>query len=252
MVVQRMNIAPDNVLAYDVEVEDARHIPDLVEITQELGSYTPVIIGLDHRQEPHAMRGRYEKLGDLKKNEVFRRPDGGQTVYTDSSKYALNFGVNLDSGETKKADTGTTELHDFVAGRTGRNLDRGERDLYLDGVVAGDQVVGTSSRFQDDSAVLRAYWAEDIPDVYDLMYRDGFDYGEIARHRKAMERSREALEGLYRRTMDEFHADKLTSTELLEKMGMESGKTAAELLEEEGVRNPDACFLRKSGKQQTS
>lgn len=245
MVVQRMSIAPDNLNAYDVEVEEAEHIPDLVEITQELGIHSPVLIGLDHKEEPHAMRGRYEKKASLDEGEVLRRQDGGKTVYSDVSKCALNFGVPIDSTQTKKADTYTSEVHDFISRRLGADFDRGDRDLYIDGVKDGDQVVGASSRFKNNSAVLRAYWAEDMPKVYHLMRKDGVGPQQRSAYRAAMEQSMETMDGFYEQVMDEFNAYEISSTELIEATGKQPGVLAQELLEEEGQREPDVCFLMK-------
>lgn len=242
-----MSIAPENLVAYDVEVEDPRHIPDLVEATQQLGQYTPVLIGLDHQEGyegRHAMRGRYEEFGELEAGEnAFRRPDGGNTVYTDDSKYALNFGVPLEPVDQKKAQTLTDELHSFIDDRNDYSFQSGERDLYF----GGDQIVGTSQIFGDESAVLRAYWAEEVPDVYDIMYQDGLSNDEIQSHQEAMEKSQDTMgdQDFYRKVLDEFHADELTSTEFLDKFTDEPGRKAEELLEMEGARERDVCFLTR-------
>lgn len=241
-----MSIAPDNIQAYDIEVENPKHIPALVNLTQELGSYTPVMIGLDHQEGyegRHAMRGRYEEFGDLEPGEnVFRRPDGGNTVYTDDSKYALNFGLPLQPFDTKRANSYTEELHDFIDERTDVTFQRGERDLYL----GGDQLFGVSQRFSDDSAVLRSYWAEEFPNVYDLMYKDGLSDEEIESHQQAMEKSADILgtQEFYQTVMDEFHADELTSTEFLRQHNV-SEESANQLLEESGSRERKVCFLER-------
>ncbi len=240
-----MSIAPDNLAAYDVEVDDPSHIPELVELTQELGHYTPVLIGLDHQEGyegRHAMRGRYEEFGNLEPGEnAFRRPDGGNTVYTDDSKYALNFGVPLEPSEQKRAQTHTDELHDFVDERNDETFQSGERDLYL----GGDQVMGTSQLFEDNSAVLRAYWAEEVPDVYDLMYQDGATQQEIENHQRAMQKAADTLgeQSFYEQVMDEFHADSLKSTELLDRFVDEPSRKAEELLKQDGSREHRICFL---------
>jgi len=242
-----MSIAPDNLVAYDVEVDDPRHIPDLVKITQELGAYTPVLIGLDHQEDcsdRHAMRGRYEDFGGLEPGEdVFRRPDGGKTVYTDDSKYALTFGSPLEPGDQKRAESYTQALHDFIDERTHITFQRGKRDLYL----GGDQIIGVSQLFGPDSAVRRAYWAEEVPDIYDIMYRDGASKEEIRTHREAMEKSAEVLgeQNFYNQVMKELRADTVNSTEFLETHVDKPGEEAERLLKEEGRREHGVCFLTR-------
>lgn len=238
---------PYNPLTYNIEVEEPEHIPDLVDVTQELGRYNTVIIGLDHQEGydgRHAMRGRYEDLGNLEAGEdVFRRQDGGNTVYTDDSKYALNFGVPLQPVDHKKANTYTAGLHDFINERTDVTLQEGQRDMYL----GGDQIVGASQKFGDESAVVRGYWAEEMPEIYDLMYQDGLSTEEVEAHQQAMQKSAEVMGGqeFYQKVMDEFHADELTSTEFLEGRVEDVGKTAEELLEETSNREPKVCFLER-------
>lgn len=238
-----MNRDLSNIAAYDVTVEEPEHIPALVELTQELGRYKPTLIGLDHQEgyeNRHAMRGRYERFGDLEPGtEAFRRPDGGHTVYTDDSKYALTFGLPLENGDTKKANTYTEELHDFIDNRTDATFQRGERDLYL----GGDQLIGVSQKFEDNSVILRGYWAEETPEVYDLMQKDGFSTQEIDAHQQAMEKSAAILgeQDFYQTVMDEFHAEELTSTELLDS----PNDAAQALLEEDGYRDRKACFLER-------
>jgi lipoate-protein ligase A len=242
-----MSSEPSNPPAYDIKVEDPKHIPDLVNVTQELGKYNTVILGLDHQEGyegRHAMRGRYEDLGDLEPGEeVFRRPDGGNTVYTDDSKYALNFGIPIPPVDHKKANTYTAGLHDFINERTDATLQEGQRDMYL----GGDQIVGVSQRFGNESVVLRGYWAEDMPNVYDLMYKDGLSTEEVEAHQQAMQKSADVMgsQEFYQKVMDEFHADELTSTEFLEGRVEEIGKTAEELLEETNTREPKVCFLER-------
>ena len=239
-----MSIRTSDLRAYNIEVEEPEHIPDLVAVTQELGKHNTVIIGLDHQEARHAMRGRYEGLGDLEAGEdVFRRQDGGNTVYTDDSKYALNFGVPLQPVDHKKANTYTEGLHDFINERTDTTFQRGQRDMYM----SGDQIVGTSQKFGEDSVVLRAYWAEEMLNVYDLMYKDGFSTEEVEAHQQAMQKSAEAMGGqeFYQTVMDEFHADGLTSTEFLGDHVETIGETAGRLLEEDNTREPKACFLER-------
>lgn len=244
-----MSIAPDGIAAYDVEVEEPEHIPDLVNLTQEVGQYMPVMIGLNHHEGydgPHAMRGRYEEFGDLEPGEnVFRRPDGGKTVYTDDSKYALNIGAPLEPSEDKRANSYAEELHDFIDERTDMTFQRGERDLYL----GGDQLFGVSQRFQSSSAVLRAYWAQEVPEVYDLMEDDGISEEEIGDHQQAMQKSAEVLgeQNFYQKVMDEFQAQELKSGDLLEYHNS-NGKSARELLEEEGIHEAKVCFLERPEK----
>lgn len=238
---------PSNIAAYDIEVEEPEHIPDLVNVTQELGKYRPVMIGLDHQEGyegRHAMRGRYEGFGDLEPGvDVFRRPDGGNTVYTDDSKYALNFGFPLENSDQKKADTFTSTLHDFIDERTETTFQRGQRDLYL----GDDQILGISQKFDEGSVVVRGYWAEEVSDVYDLMSQDGFSTEEIEAHQRAMRKSAEVMgeQDFYQTVMEEFQADELTSSEFLEKHTGKNGSAADTLLEEEGVRRPRACFLER-------
>ncbi|WEL23847.1 hypothetical protein [Candidatus Nanohalovita haloferacivicina] len=240
-----MNIEPEKTEAYSINVEDAAHIPDLVALTQELGQYKPVIIGLDHQEEPHAMRGRYESTGDLiAGEEVYRRPDGGHTVFSDDSKYALTFGLPVEPFESKNADTLTEGVHDFIDDRTDQCFQRGARDLY----TGGDQIVGVSQRLKGDSAVVRAYWAEDLPEVYGLMYRDGFSDEEMNRHQRAMEKSTEILGGqdFYKTVMEEFGVEETQdSGEFLRAHGIEPGTLSEQLLEEEGKRERKACFLER-------
>lgn len=242
-----MSISPSNTAAYDIEVKDPEHIPDLVNVTQELGRYGNILIGLDHQEGyegRHAMRGRYEDLGNLETGEeVFRRPDGGNTVYTDDSKYALNFGIPIPSVDQKKANTYTIALHDFIDDRTETTFQRGQRDLYL----GGDQIVGISQRFGDESVVLRSYWAEDMPNVYDLIYKDGYSAEEVDSHQHAMQKSAEVMgeQEFYETVMDEFHANELTSTEFLENRVENIGERAEQLLEEDNVRKPKICFLER-------
>ncbi|QKQ98933.1 hypothetical protein GKQ38_05475 [Candidatus Nanohaloarchaea archaeon] len=235
---------PAETEAYSIEVEEPAHIPDLVELTQELGSDNPALVGLDHQEEGHAMRGRYERFGDLEPGEeAFRRPDGGHTVFSDESKYALTFGLPLQPGDTKRADTYTQQLHDFIDDRVEECFQRGARDLYL----GGDQLVGVSQKFEEDSAVLRAYWAEEEPDIYDLMYKDGFSAREVEEHREAMEKSSEVLGGqdFYQTVMDEFNAEELTSTEFLENYRSSLTEASDRLAREEGRRDRKACFLER-------
>lgn len=239
-----MNIIPEDLHAYDVTVDEPEHIPALVQLTQDLGSYTPVIIGLDHQEDEHAMRGRYEEFGDLEPGEeVFRRPDGGHTVYTDDSKYALTFGLPMQPTDTKRANTYTDNLHDFINERTDTELQEGQRDLYL----GGDQLIGVSQRLTDESTVLRGYWAEEIPEVYDLMYQDGLSEEDINAHQRAMRKSADVLgeQEFYQQIMDEFDARNVSSTDLLEDHFDSPEQVAGELLEEEGVRERKVCFLER-------
>lgn len=242
-----MSVRPSETPAYDIEVEEPEHIPDLVAVTQELGSYGNILIGLDHQEGyegRHAMRGRYEDLGDLEPGEeVFRRQDGGNTVYTDDSKYALTFGIPILPTDQKMANSYTEGLHEFINDRTDATFQRGQRDMYL----GGDQIVGVSQKFGDESVVLRGYWAEDMPEIYDLMYQDGLSGEEVEAHQKAMEKSAEVMggQGFYQTVMDEFHAEELTSTEFLEDHVENIGETAEELLQEDNMREPKVCFLER-------
>lgn len=239
-----MNIEPEKTEAYSINVADAAHIPDLVALTQELGRYKPVVIGLDHQEEPHAMRGRYENTGSLTEGEVYRRPDGGHTVFSDDSKYALTFGIPVEPFESKSADSLTEGLHDFIDDRADQCFQRGARDLYM----RGDQIVGVSQRLKEDSAVVRAYWAEDIPEVYGLMYRDGFSNEDMALHQRAMDKSAELLGGqnFYETVMKEFGVEEThDSGEFLRAHGINPGELSEQLLQEEGKRERKACFLEK-------
>ncbi|MFQ3308617.1 MAG: hypothetical protein ACI977_000860 [Candidatus Nanohaloarchaea archaeon] len=242
-----MSIAPDNITAYDVKVEKPEHIPELVNLTQKVGQNTPIMIGLDHQEGyegRHAMRGRYEDFGDLEPGEeVFRRPDGGNTVYTDDSKYALTFGVPLEPSEDKMANSYAEVLHDFIDERTDLTFQRGERDLYL----GGDQLVGVSQRFHYESAVLRAYWAEEMPETYNLMYKDGLSDEQVEAHQQAMQKSADVLGGqdFYQTVMEEFHADELKSGDFLSYFTSNPEKSAQELLEENGRHEAKVCFLER-------
>lgn len=85
--------------------------------------------------------------------------------------------------------------------------------------------------------------------MYDLMEDDGISEEEIGDHQQAMQKSADVLgeQNFYQKVMDEFQAQELKSGDLLEFHNY-NGKSARELLEEEGIHEAKVCFLERPEK----
>jgi hypothetical protein len=269
MVVSQMNteswaenysIPEDIDTFYNIEVEHPTHIPLIVEVIGEISKEKPVIAGLDHREQEysgefpghgydgrHAMRGGNEQISSNLEpgTNLFKRTDGGYTVYTDDTKFCEILGLPLEEQDQKKA----SELTDWYLGELAREIESLEetdltiedRDLYS----GNNQIIGTATKFRENSVTTRSYWAEKIPGIYDLMAKDGATWGEMMRHRENMRESERLLgeNSLYQKRIERYDSQDITSSNFLEEnLDLENLELPYTLLEEEEGMPRKICF----------
>lgn len=221
---------------FNIAVEHPTHIRPIVGIVAEISKEHPVLAGLDHREQEyaseypnknqdgrHAMRGVNEDIGDTGLEygtSLFQRPDSGNTVYTDDTKYCEIIGLPLEKTQQKTA----SELTDWYLEDLGETVRELETDGYIhpqdrDLHAGNNQIIGTATKFHDSSATVRGYWAEEIPRVYELMARDGASWGEIMKHRENMRASEKILgeNSFYQERIGTSETQQMTSKEFLQK-----------------------------------
>jgi hypothetical protein len=255
------SIPEDIGTAYNIEVEHPTHIPLIVELIGELADDEPVIAGLDHREEKyadefpgdnydgrHAMRGVNEQLSNNLEpgRNLFKRPDGGYTVYTDDTKFCEILGLPLEERNQKKA----SELTDWYLEDLAREIEWIEeeadltiedRDLYSN----RKQIIGTATRFNEKSVTTRGYFAEQIPEIYGLMAKDGATWSDMMRHRENMRESERILgeNNFYEKRMDRYDTEEISSSEFLEEnLDTENLDLEYTLLEDKSGMERRICF----------
>ncbi|PSG99505.1 MAG: hypothetical protein BRC29_05305 [Nanohaloarchaea archaeon SW_7_43_1] len=241
---------------YNIEVEHPSHIPLIVEAVSRIADEEPVTAGLDHQEEKyanefprekyegkHVMRGVNEQLSsNLEPGmNIFKRPDSGQTVYTDDSKFCEILGLPIEDQNQRKA----SELTDLHLDNLQDDIEMLEETSYIrpegkDLYSGKNQIIDTTTKLGGESVTTRGYWAEEIPEVYHLMFRDGATWGEIMRHRENMKESKRVLgeNNFYEKRMDSYDAEKINSSEFLEEnLDLTDVELPCSLLEEnKGIR----------------
>ncbi|PSH01421.1 MAG: hypothetical protein BRC26_03540 [Nanohaloarchaea archaeon QH_8_44_6] len=258
---ENYSIPEDITNVYNIEVEHPSHIPLIVEAVSRTAEEEPVAAGLNHQEEryanefpgekyegKHVMRGVNEQLSsNLEPGmDIFKRPDSGQTVYTDDSKFCEILGIPFEDQNQKKASKLTDwyleDLQDDIEMLEEASRIRPQkRDLYS----GKNQIISTATKPGEKSVTTRGYWAEEMPEVYSLMFRDGATWGEIMRHRENMKESKRVLgvNNFYEKRMDNYDTEDMTSKEFLEEnLDLTDVELPYTLLEENNGIPRKICF----------